>query len=166
MRFNKCVDMCNPNSYQDIKCYHESRNFLSKFNTYFYPSYSVYNNYDDVFHHYLVFFLVELHVNKCILYVLLGVWNLHMLWISAVQSLLLCMLVSAQLLQSCPTLCDAMDCSPPGSSDCEILQERILDWVPLLSSKATSWPRDWTCVSSIADGFFTTEPLGKPSLYC
>ena len=32
-------------------------------------------------------------------------------------------------LQSCPTLCDTMDCSPPGSSVHGILQPRILEWV-------------------------------------
>ena len=34
--------------------------------------------------------------------------------------------VHAKLLQSCPTLCNPVDCSPPGSSDLEILQARIL----------------------------------------
>ena len=32
--------------------------------------------------------------------------------------------------QSCPTLCNAMDCSPPGSSVHGILQARILEWAP------------------------------------
>ena len=32
-------------------------------------------------------------------------------------------------LQLCLTVCDAMDCSPPGSSVHEILQARILEWV-------------------------------------
>ena len=31
--------------------------------------------------------------------------------------------------QSCPTVCDPMDCSPPGSSVHGILQARILEWV-------------------------------------
>ena len=38
--------------------------------------------------------------------------------------------VHAQLLQSYPTLCDPMDCSPPGSSVHRILQARILEWLP------------------------------------
>ena len=33
--------------------------------------------------------------------------------------------------QSCPTLCDSMDCSPPGSSVHGILQARILEWVAI-----------------------------------
>ena len=31
--------------------------------------------------------------------------------------------------ESCPTLCDSLDCSLPGSSDCGDLQARILEWV-------------------------------------
>ena len=57
--------------------------------------------------------------------------------------------------QLCPTLCDPMDCSPPGSSVCGILQAGILEWVAMLSSRESSQPMDWTPVSHIADGFFT-----------
>ena len=39
--------------------------------------------------------------------------------------------VRAKLLQSCLTLCDRMDCSPPGSSVYGILQTRILEWVTI-----------------------------------
>ena len=38
-------------------------------------------------------------------------------------------------LQSCPTLCDPMDCSPPGSSVHGILQTRILEWLAIAYSK-------------------------------
>ena len=37
----------------------------------------------------------------------------------------------AQSLQSCQTLCNPRDCSPPGSSVCGIFQERILEWINL-----------------------------------
>ena len=60
----------------------------------------------------------------------------------------------AKLLQWCPTLCDPMDCSLPGSSVHGILQARILEWVAMLSSRASSQPRDRTC---IAGGFFITS---------
>ena len=40
----------------------------------------------------------------------------------------------AKLLQSCPTLCDSMDCSPPGSSVHGIFQARILERVAFSSS--------------------------------
>ena len=41
----------------------------------------------------------------------------------------------AKLLQSCPTLCNPMDCSLPGSSVPGILQARILEWVGRPTSK-------------------------------
>ena len=41
-------------------------------------------------------------------------------------------------LQSCPTLCDPMDCSPPGSSVQGILQARILEWVAMPCSRGSS----------------------------
>ena len=49
--------------------------------------------------------------------------------------------------QSCLTLCDPMDCSPPGFSVQGISQVRILIWVAVSSSRASSWPRDQTHVS-------------------
>ena len=45
-----------------------------------------------------------------------------------------CVLVA----QSCPTLCDPMDCSPPGSSVHGILQARILEWVAISFSRGSS----------------------------
>ena len=44
--------------------------------------------------------------------------------------------------QLCPTLCDHMDCSPPGSFVHEIFQARILEWVAISFSKGSSQPRD------------------------
>ena len=44
----------------------------------------------------------------------------------------------AKSLQSCPTLCNPMDCSPPGSSVHGILQARILEWVPISLSTGSS----------------------------
>ena len=43
--------------------------------------------------------------------------------------------VYAKLLQSCLTLCDPMDCRPPGSSVHGILQARIMEWVAMPSSR-------------------------------
>ena len=42
-------------------------------------------------------------------------------------------------LQSCPTLCDPMDCSPPGFSVHGILQARTLEWVAISFSNAWKW---------------------------
>ena len=61
---------------------------------------------------------------------------------------------TAQSLQSCLTLCDPMDYSPPGSSVPGILQTRILEQIAMPSSRGSSWTRDQTCVSCIAGGFF------------
>ena len=47
-------------------------------------------------------------------------------------------------LQSCPTLCDAMDCSPPGSFVHGVLQVRIVDWIAMPSFRGSSWSRDPT----------------------
>ena len=44
-----------------------------------------------------------------------------------------CACAHTNLLQSCPTLCDPLDCSPPGSSVHGILQERMLEWVAMPS---------------------------------
>jgi len=62
----------------------------------------------------------------------------------------------AKLLQSCPTLYDPMDCSPPGSSVHGILQARMLERVAFPFSRGSSQSRDWTQVSCIAGGFFTS----------
>ena len=43
---------------------------------------------------------------------------------------------------SCPTLCDPMDYSPPGSSVHGILQVRVLGWSAMPSSRGSAWPRD------------------------
>ena len=58
--------------------------------------------------------------------------------------------------QSCPTLCDPMDCSPLGSSVHGILQAKILEWVAIAFSRGSSCPRNRTGVSCIADEFFTS----------
>ena len=65
-------------------------------------------------------------------------------------------------IQSCLTLRDPMDCSPPGSSIPGIVQARILERVITPSSRGPSPLRDWTCVSCIGSRFFTTEPPGNP----
>ena len=64
--------------------------------------------------------------------------------------------------QSCLTLCDPMDCSPPGSSVRGISQARVLEWVAISSSRGSSPPRGRTCVSCIAGRFFTNVWLTLP----
>ena len=55
----------------------------------------------------------------------------------------------SEVTQSCPTLCDPMDCSLPHSSIRGIFQARVLEWVAISFSRGSSWPRDWTQVSCI-----------------
>ena len=55
----------------------------------------------------------------------------------------------SEVAQLCPTLCDPMDCSPPGSSIRGILQAEILEWVAISFSRGSSRTRDQTQVSHI-----------------
>ena len=57
--------------------------------------------------------------------------------------------------QSCPTLCDPMDSSPPGSSVHGILQARILEWVAIPFFRKSSQPSDLTQAFCTAGRFFT-----------
>ena len=80
-----------------------------------------------------------------------GLWNT---WYTTVDA------------QSCPTLCDPLDCSPPGSSVHGISQARIQEWVAIFSSKGSSRPRDRThisCISYTAGGFlYLLSHQGSP----
>ena len=55
----------------------------------------------------------------------------------------LCVCAPAQL---CLTLCDPMDCNPPGSLVHRIFQARILEWVAIFFSRESSQSWDWTWV--------------------
>ena len=63
--------------------------------------------------------------------------------------------VKVLLTQLYLTLCDSIDCIPPGSSFHGILQARTVEWVTISSSKGSSGPRDGTQVSRIVGRFFT-----------
>ena len=58
-------------------------------------------------------------------------------------------LVVVLFAQSCPTLCDPMDCNLPGSSVHGILQARILEWLAIPFSRGSSWPRNQALVSAL-----------------
>jgi len=91
--------------------------------------------------------LIPLH------YLPVGWCHLHIRWLltffstvlipaCASSSLAFCIMYSAaaaKSLQSCPTLCDPIDGSPPGSSIPGILQARTLEWVAISFSKAWKW---------------------------
>ena len=66
------------------------------------------------------------------------------------------------LFQSRLTLCNPMDCSPPGSSVHGILQARILAWVVMPSFRGSSWPRDQSSISYVSCIGRKIAPPGKP----
>ena len=69
--------------------------------------------------------------------------------------------------ESCPTLCDPMHYSSPGSSVHGIFQARILEWVAISFSRDLPVPGiELTSLASptLADRFFTAAPLRKPIL--
>ena len=59
--------------------------------------------------------------------------------------------------QLCLTLCDPIDCSPPGSCVLGILLARILEWVAICFSRGSFWPRDRIQVSCLVGRFFTIK---------
>ena len=108
----------------------------------------------------------ECHCEYCIVpssYPLLGelntfVWNQHrFLHLRQVSNFSEWVKVTQLYL----TLCDTMDCSPPGSSIHGIFQARILEWVAISFPRGSSSPRDWTTSPTLASRFFTTERPGK-----
>ena len=74
---------------------------------------------------------VMLRVHMCFL----G-WNAHSPLLLSLKAA-----AAAKSLQSCPTLCDPIDGSPPGSSVPGILQARTLEWVVISFSSAWKWSR-------------------------
>ena len=63
----------------------------------------------------------------------------------------------SKVAQACPTLCDPMDYSLPGSSVRGILQARVLEWAAISFSRGSSRPSDGTRVSRIAGRCFTLQ---------
>ena len=63
--------------------------------------------------------------------------------------------VKVLVAQSCPSLCDPMDCSPPGSSVHGVLQVSILEWAAISFSRGSSQPKNQARVSWTAGRFFT-----------
>ena len=67
--------------------------------------------------------------------------------------------------QSCPTLCNCMDCSLSGFSVHGIFQARVPEWVAISFLSGSFWPREWSQVSSIAGGRFTLWATREDSHY-
>ena len=66
--------------------------------------------------------------------------------------------------QLCPTLCDSLDCSQPGSFAYRILQARILEWVSISFSRWSSWSGIKPRLPMLQADSLSSEPLSKPSI--
>ena len=85
-----------------------------------------------------------------------------LVWLLSLSIIIFCV---CSVAQSCPTLCDPMDCNPPGSSVHGIFQARTMEQVAISFS---SQPRDQICISCISwlvGGFFAIAPPGKAHNY-
>ena len=86
-------------------------------------------------------------------------WYFSASWVAlpdtATPCVCVCVCVCVWTVQSCPTLCDSMDRSPPSSSVHGLFQASILEWVAIPFSRRSSPPRDRTCISCIASRFLT-----------
>ena len=81
---------------------------------------------------------------------------LTLLWILCIQ---IFRWSEVKVSQSCPTLCNPMDCTVHG-----ILQARILEWVAFHFSRESSWPRDWTQVSHCRWILYQLSHKGSPRI--
>ena len=66
----------------------------------------------------------------------------------------------SEVVQSCLALCEPMDCSLPGSSVYGIFQARVLEWVAISFSRASSQPRDRTRSPTLWADALPSEPPG------
>ena len=81
-----------------------------------------------------------------------------------------CVVAAAKSLQSCPTLCDPIDSSPPGSPVPGILQTRTLEWVAISFSNAWTWKvkvkplsRIWLSATPWTAAYQAPLSIGPPS---
>ena len=68
----------------------------------------------------------------------------------------------SEVAQSCPTLCNPVECRLPGTPVHGIFQARILEWVAISFSRGSSRPRDRTHLLHCRQTLLTYEPPGKP----
>ena len=104
-------------------------------------------------------------ITCCQIYSLIGKIFIGILLNARKYSRLLCVFAKSLL-----TLCDPIECSPPGSSFHGILQAKILEWVAMPFSRGSSQLSDWTCISYIslhwqADSFTTGATWETLSFY-
>ena len=94
-----------------------------------------------------------------------GEWEIFTFQWMPIQKGCVCLVI-----QSCPTLCDPMDCSLPGSSVHRDFPGKVTGVDCHALSSGSSQPRDWLQVSRIAGGFFTNwvtrEALFRKVVVC
>ena len=92
--------------------------------------------------------------------------NFSFKW-AAITDTYSCIEVKVKVLvaQLCLTLCDPMDCSPPGSSAMEFSRQEYWSGLPFPFSRGSSQPRDWTRVFCVAGRFFTIWSIREGWVY-
>ena len=93
----------------------------------------------------------------------LGFWFLFLLGlVKRPPANMMCCLVA----KSVQLFCNPMACSPPGSSVPGVSQARILEWLAISFSRASSPPRDWTHVSCISRWILYHGATRKAQIWC
>ena len=113
-------------------------------------------------------FMLTLNSWPIALRLMLDEWNLSNTCIFSIGHITaFTSLKGSEVAQSCPTLCDPMDCSLPGSSAHGIFQARVQEWVAISFSRRSSWSRDRTCVPCISCTgrwiLYHQHHLGRPA---
>ena len=82
---------------------------------------------------------------------------IYKFWVSLIAKTMKVTAATAKSLQSCPTLCDPIDGSPPGSGVPGILQARTLEWVAIAFSHYNNNPPQirWLNVAECIPGLYT-----------
>ena len=91
-----------------------------------------------------------------------GIWNLSYLDLESRGAKLFRTMEWGKVIQSCPTLCDTMDCSPPGSSVLGIFQARMLEWFAIPSPGDLPDPGMEPRSPALQADSLPSEPPGKP----
>ena len=97
-----------------------------------------------------------------VFWTLLGEGEGGMIWENGIETRKLSYVKWSEVTQSCPTLCDPVDCSLPGSSVHGILQARILEWVAISFSRNLPDPGIEPRSPTLLADALRSEPPGKP----
>ena len=145
MQLNLCIIICIINYY--LNSYIHVLNFLqNKIAFQLFPQCNFFPSSLCTYVYYMYMYIIHTYMY---MYIYIHVYVYTHTYMYIMHS------IKVLVAQSCLTLCDLMDYSPPGSAVHGILQPRVLEWVAISFSWGSSQPRDWTQVSCIAGRFFT-----------